>query len=179
MLIFDQGMRQILKQAFTYYEGDASILAKAAKIIREDIFKSEGFHFDATFPPNCQEDSIPTTVKMLLKGPTLKNQESQESQATLTICQTVIFNCTKTAKSGRKQRHSLSSEPPLPLYIGLNEHTYTRSKRAITRLHDLGLSVSYSRILKLENQLASAVCQKAQREGIVCPSQLRIGLFTD
>uniref|UniRef100_UPI00358F8763 uncharacterized protein isoform X1 n=1 Tax=Myxine glutinosa TaxID=7769 RepID=UPI00358F8763 len=108
VLIFDQGMRQMLKQAFTDYEGDASILAKAAKIIREDIFKFEGFHFDATFPPNCQEDSIPTTLKMLvsmmLKGPTLKNQETQESQATLTICQTVIFNRTKTAKSGAKHQ---------------------------------------------------------------------------
>lgn len=182
VLFFYQGMKQMLKQAFTDYEGDASILAKAAKIIREDIFKSEGFHFDATFPPKCQEDSIPTTLKMLvsmmLKGPTLKNQEPQESQATLTICQTVMFNCTKTAKSVVKQRHSLTSEPPLPLYIGLNEHTLTRSKKWINRLHALGLSVSYSRILQLENQLASAVCQKAQREGVVCPSQLRIGLFT-
>ena len=105
--IFIQGMRQLLKQSFTDYEGNAFILAKAAKIIREDIFKFEGFHFDETFPRNCQGDSIPTTLKMLvsmmLKGFTLKNQETQESQATLTICQTIIFNCTKTAESGAKQ----------------------------------------------------------------------------
>jgi hypothetical protein len=66
VLVFDQGMKQLLKKAFTDYEGDAAVLAKAAKIIREDIFTSAGFHFDATFPPNCQETSVPTTLKMLV-----------------------------------------------------------------------------------------------------------------
>ena len=47
----------------------------------------------------------------------------------------------------------------------------------ITHLNDLGLTVSYSRVLQLENQLASALCEDFQNKGAVAPSQLRLLLF--
>ena len=43
--------------------------------------------------------------------------------------------------------------------------------------YQFGLSVSYDRILQVENQLATAVCQHIAEIGLVCPSQLRHGLF--
>lgn len=183
MLIFEQGIKQMLKNTLTDYEADAVILAKAANIIRPDIFRSNEFHFNATFPPNCQENSVPTTLKMLvsmlLYGPGVNSQNSLETQETLTISQTIIFNCKKTpTKCVVQRRHSMSLESPLPLYIGLNVHTLTRSKKLITQLHQKGLSVSYDRILQLESQLENAVCERAHKEGVVCPSQLRHGLFT-
>ena len=95
---------------------------------------------------------------MLLNGPDMKNHESQQ---TLTISQTIMFNCKKKTQAGTKPRHMLSSEPPLPLYVGLSVRTVTRSKKLIEQLHHLGLSVSYNRILQLENQLATAACQKS------------------
>ena len=69
-------------------------------------------------------------------------------------------------------------ESPLPLFIGLDIHTRLRPKKIVTELHELGLSVSYDRVLQLENQLATAVCLHTQKEGVVCPPQLRPGLFT-
>ena len=48
----------------------------------------------------------------------------------------------------------------------------------IKELHELGLSVSYDKILQLENQLATAVCEDIVRNGKVCPVQLRKGLVT-
>ena len=36
---------------------------------------------------------------------------------------------------------SLDLEPPLPLYIGINVHTQTRSKALVTQLCQLGLSI--------------------------------------
>lgn len=45
-------------------------------------------------------------------------------------------------------------------------------------MHDLGLSVSYNRVLHLENQLAMAVCEDMKRKGVVCPVQMRFQLFT-
>lgn len=182
VLMFDQGMKQLLKHAFTDYEGDAAILTKAANIIRNDILENDGFNFDGSFPPECQNISLPTTLKMfvsmLLNGTGINRQESNESQETLTISQLIVFNYKKTAKPGIQSRHSLPFEPPLPLYIGLNVHTLTRSRKLITQLHYLGISASYHRVLEVENQLATAVCQKTQEEGVVCPSKFRIGLFT-
>lgn len=38
--------------------------------------------------------------------------------------------------------------------------------------------VSVDRILEVENQLATAVCQDIEKRGVVCPAQLRKGLVT-
>jgi hypothetical protein len=62
----------------------------------------------------------------------------------------------------------MNYEPPLPLYIRLDIHIRLRSKKIVTELHEPGLSVSYDRVLQLENQLAIAVCLHTQRY-VVCP----------
>lgn len=45
-------------------------------------------------------------------------------------------------------------------------------------MHELGLSVSYDRVLHLEDHLATAVCEDMKKKGAVCPTQLRFRLFT-
>ncbi len=183
ILVFEQGMQHMLKQAMARdYEGDVLLLAKAAKIVRQEIVSHKGFHFDGKFPSGCQEGSVPSTLKtlvsMLLNGADLKDQDSKDSQASMTVSQAIIFNFKKGASSSTKSRHPLGREPPLPLYIGMKIHTETRSKKLITQLHDLGLSVSYDRVLQLESQLATAVCKDFKDKGAVVPAQLRRGLFT-
>ena len=71
-----------------------------------------------------------------------------------------------------KNRHSLNHEPPLPLYLGLNIHTLTRSKKLIIELHNLGLSVNYNRVLQVENQIAIAVCEDFRNKGICLSSTI-------
>ena len=182
VLVFEPGMQEMLKQALNSdHVEDALILAKAAKLLRRDIFNSAGFRFNASFPSECQQNSVPTSLKtlvtMMLVGADLKDQSTTDSQACLTISQTILFNCKKKASTS-KSRHSLEYEPPLPLYIGLSMHTQTRSKKVITQLFDLGLGVSYDRVVEVENQLATAVCENIEKNGVVCPAQLRKGLFT-
>ena len=116
------------------FSEDALILARAASIIRKDIFNHEGILFNGSFPEKCQDTSLPSSLKtlisLILNGSNLKNQEKQESQACLTIGQAIVFNAKKrsTADPEAKPRHSLAREPPLPVYIGLNIHGLTRSK---------------------------------------------------
>ena len=116
--------------------------------MRRDIVLHNGFKFES----GCQKESVPSTLKtfvsMLLNGANLKHQDSIDSQASLTISQSILFNFKKCASSSSKSRHSLYREPPLPLYIGMMIHTETRSKKTVTELHDMGLSVSYDRILQ-------------------------------
>ena len=108
-------------------------------------------------------------MTILLKGADIMEQNCAESQACLSVSQTILFNCKKTKNrhSVAKIRHSLEYEPPLPLYIGLNIHTQTRSKKLVTQLFELGLSISYDRVLQLENQLATAVCQNMEKR-VLC-----------
>ena len=182
ILVFENGMQQMLKQAMACdYEGDALILAKAAKIVRKDIVSHKGFNFDGKFYSGCQQQSVPSTLKtlvsMLLNGADLKDQDSMDSQVNLTISQTILFNLKKRA-SFAKCRHSLDREPPLPLYIRTKIHTEIRSKKIITQLYDLGLSVSYDRVLQLENQLATAICEDFREKKVVVPANLLCGLLT-
>ena len=57
MLIFGNGLRNIVKEALQEHDfsDDADVLAKAAEIVRRDLFSHKGFSFSGTFPVGCQE----------------------------------------------------------------------------------------------------------------------------
>ena len=56
-------------------------------------------------------------------------------------------------------------------------NAYSRSKHLITYLHSLGVSVSYSRILRVETQLAQAVISRMTTTGgIYIPPGLEYGV---
>ena len=48
----------------------------------------------------------------------------------------------------------------------------------ITRLYQLGLSVSYDRVLEIEDCLATSVSERFEEDNCVCPANLRKGLFS-
>ena len=148
MLIFDEDMKNIIKEAleFRNYDNEALMMTKLVKLFRNEVFNHQPSLFDGSFSKSCQIDSV-----------------SQNSK--------------KSAK-GACQRHSIKRDPPLPLYVRLNVHTSTRSKKIVDNLHRLGLSVSYNRVRKLEDSLANAVCYRYRQEDLVCPATLRKGLFT-
>ena len=111
---------------------------------------------------------------MLLNGADLEDQASISSQAILTVSNH-SFQLQETCIISAKSRHTLDLEPPLPLYIGMKIHTKTRSKKFITQSYELGLSVSYDRVLQVESKLAPAVCENFREKGVVVPAQLRHG----
>ena len=165
------------------FSEDAVVLAKAAKIIRNDIFDSQCFKFVGSFPPKCQEDSLPSSLKtlvsLILNGFNLKDQEKLESQACLTIGQLIFFNIKKRpTDSSLKPRHNLVREPPLPIYAGLNIHQHTRSKKLIQQLYRMGVCISYDRIMEIEDWIATSTCTRFAEDGVVSPACLRKGLFT-
>ena len=61
-------------------------MASVANLIRNAMFRTENkFIFEGHFPTNCQKDSVPYSLKllvsMILNGPSLKNEENSiESQ---------------------------------------------------------------------------------------------------
>ena len=56
---FPEEMQQLAKETMNRdHEGDAAILAKAAKIVCNEICQHTGFHFDASFPVSCQDKTI-------------------------------------------------------------------------------------------------------------------------
>ena len=68
LLVFNKGMVSFIKEELYKqdYESDALILAKAAKIVRREVFCEDGFHFDGTFPSQSQNASVPSSLKVLI-----------------------------------------------------------------------------------------------------------------
>ena len=166
VLVFNKAMQNMLKEALRKrdFSEDAIILAKAATIIRNDVFNHRCLQFTGSFPPGCQENSLPSSLKslvsLILNGPNLKDQDKCESQACLTVGQVILFNMKKrSSDSAVKSRHTLDREPPLPIYVGLNIHHMTRSKKLIQQLYQMGVCVSYDRVLELEDWISSSVCE--------------------
>lgn len=177
--MFNQGMKNMLKEAVDSrdFESEALAMLKLVKVLRREIFEWKTFEFTGSFPPNCQGNSIPTTLKLflslLLNGSNAKNLESS-----LTLAQLIYFNTKVRGSSVVKSRHSKDREPPIPLFVGLHVHTQTRTKKTVNTLYRMGMSVSYDRVLEIENSLATAVCKRFEKESLVCPANLRNGLVT-
>ena len=68
-------------------------------------------------------------------------------------------------------------EWPLQLSLGIAVHQSSRSKELVDLLHSYNLSVDYSRIFRLETQLASAIAQQTTEEGLYVPNALEKGRF--
>ena len=106
LLVFNEGLKKLLKNTMSHcnFESEAILMAKLVKVMRQEICDRKPFQFSGNFPPKCQENSIPTTLKifisMLLNGPHVQHQDDDhESQACLTISQLVCFNV-------KSKRHS-------------------------------------------------------------------------
>ena len=75
VIVFKKGMENMMKEALKKrdFSEDAMTLAKAATIVRNDIFNHQAFKFAGCFPPECQEDSLPSSVKslfsLIFRGP--------------------------------------------------------------------------------------------------------------
>jgi hypothetical protein len=108
IIVFEEGMKNMLKDAVLKrdFMDDASIMAKAASIIRQHMFcHEEQFKFSGSFTSKCQEDSVPASLKsliaMIINGTNLKDQEKHDSQSCLTISQTILFNSKKKENNSK------------------------------------------------------------------------------
>ncbi|KAK1895105.1 Coiled-coil domain containing protein 25 [Dissostichus eleginoides] len=188
LLSFEKDIGPALMMA-CLHDSDAMHLMRAAQVVLKEIFEIFEVSFDGSFKANCQQEAVPLSllalVNMILDGANIKHQTQLVHTATtkpaLTISQLMVFNSVKHARnvdSPHSARHSRSQETPLPIYLSLKIHAVTQSRRLVDTLFNLGLCVSYDRLLQLTSDIANGVCQSFRVEDVVCPPKLRHGLFT-
>ena len=187
MLAFNEDVEQALKNLYEQdFDSQAMILSQAAKIIRQDVLNTTS-KFSGTFENNCQRDSVPESLKtligMMLGGPNIQTQSSNmiEAQTTLSISQLILFNLTKRRRSSEtcpSVYHSADREPPLQVYLGLMTHAETRKRTLVDELYNLGLSISYDRVLDISTEMGNNVCARYESEGVVWPPKLSKKIFT-
>jgi hypothetical protein len=187
ILIFSEDVGSAIKKACEL-DGDteAMHLLQAANIIRKKILINKKASFNGTFDSQCQEASVPNSlvalVSMILYGPNIKTQTSctLRPQAALTLSQLLVFNTVARCRDEnfRTIRHNPERETPLPLYLGVLIHTKTRKKELVDCLFELGLCISYDRVMSISTNLGNALCHHFEMEKVVCPPKLRKQVFT-
>ena len=106
ILVFKEGMRSMLKEALKKRDflEDVNILARAASMVRKDIFGQEGCKFDGSFPEKCQEtsllSSLKTLISLIFNGPNLKTQEGTSPKHASLLARPLFTTL-------RNDRHSL------------------------------------------------------------------------
>ena len=63
------------------------------------------------------------------------------------------------------------------VFVGLYLYSKTRKANLVSDMYQCGLSVSYKRVLEIENTIAHNLCENFKK-GLVCPTNLRKRLFT-
>ena len=176
-----QDIGGVLRAASSEKDTDAYHLAKTPNIIRKDFLMVKNT-FNGTFTENCQRESIPASLKtllsMIMKDPTT---EGDESQACMTVAQLILFNSVCRARNrepNSRTRHTRSRECPLPIYTALKIHGVTRDKSLVDIFYNLGMCISYDRLLTITTEITNAVIERYENEEVVCPTKLRRELFT-
>ena len=188
LLVFNDTIGDAIRKACEQdYDSEALQLARAARIVRRDMFSLQQ-SFKGTFEIDCQKKSVPASVlalvSMIIEGPSIKKdnkeieEEDQAITAALTISQLLSFNSCKQGRAGKTVRHRRERECPLPVYTALKIHGETRKRSLVEVMHKLGLCISYDRVMDISTDLANSVTAQFEKEGVVCPPKLRKDVFT-
>ena len=97
----------------------------------------------------------------------------------LTVSQLLKFNTfIRTRKDSLSSYHSTQREPSQSVYIGLMIHNKTRDLVLIEKLSKLGLCVSKHRVSQPSISMGNTVIEAIERDGIVPPLSLQLGVFS-
>ena len=162
---------------------DAMVVSKAAEILRRQIFECKASFegsFEDSYMNSCTPPMLLNFVSSISHGTDIKSHmDVGVSKPDVALAQLIQFNCfAKYNASALYQRHSKDRESAFPVFTGLSVHSKTRKKEIVNTLFEHGLNFSYTRVLEISTQLGEAVVKRYVNIGLVCPPQLRLGVFT-
>ena len=145
--------------------------------MRRDMFNLKQ-NFDGSFNKWSETNSVPQSLLLLLNV-VLGMNEWEVNNYVLSVSQ-IIFNHYKYQRktNAGSSRHNIDKETPLPIYIGLLIHAHTRSRTLIDMFHDMGLSISYNRVLDISTTFRNNLMEQFDCDCVVCPKDLKKNVFT-
>ena len=140
--------------------------------------------FCKSFPPNCQDSSVPIQLQilcsLLIDG--CNPQLQGFSQPSKTVSQLIMYQYHKMTGHSTNvtslRRHPKERETPIPIYVGLKLYAALRTKTVIQRLFSFGLSISYDRCISICNNIGLNLLRKYGLDGVFVSSNLTLGTFT-
>ena len=115
-----------------------------------------------------------------MRGPSADHANNPYfKQAMLCISQHLMFNTTiRTRSESSSSYHSTEREPSIAVYLTQPIHSHTRKLNVVYSLCHLGLCISGDRLLDISAPMGNIAIKRYKKDGIVCPLNLRLGLFT-
>ena len=162
------------------FDNEGLVLAEASKILRRDILQMENTYFNGTFDVECQERSIPQSLKLLMGSILHGNHTSNPHyhQAMLTIGQLIRFNTLiRTRSSSTSMYHTKDREPPVTIYLSELIHAKTRDLGIVDKCAHLGFCISEERLFQLSTSLGNSAVDTFERDGAVVPLYLEKYIF--
>ena len=177
------------EESYQDIEKNMGILFQAARILRRAVLVNENWEFTGSFEEIDIAKVVPKEVSCFFKWCTQGQVDMEIISAKqdftglkkahrlsqfymyemLSKRQAANVNCTTT-------RHI--REMPLQVAVGLTMHACTRSRFLIQFLHNIGASIDYGRVLRLETKIATEVVKSMDEYGgAYVPSQLVKGRF--
>ena len=152
--------------------------------IRDHMFELKG-GFEGSLIKQDQERSVSpfllTLISMTIDGEVgLKNKCSY---ATLTAAELITFHARKVQKSKTnfssvaRRTHKNDRETPVTIYIGLKLYSAVRSRTLIQSLYEIGVCISYDRILSITKSIYDSLNVNYDNSGIFLPQKMRKGIF--
>lgn len=79
-----------------------------------------------------------------------------------------FFKAQSRKATGNILMNQTGTETRLPVYMDISIFSKLRRKETIERLHLLGLSISYDRVIELSTAMCEIVNGKFQKEKVLC-----------
>ena len=172
-------------------DSDLRMIFRCSKILRQEILEASNWQFDGMLNTDTRE-MIPTKLftmlQWILSGVATELQTEKRiddvNRKAILLSQQIMYE----VKTDRQVKHAPKSdeketsfrhqrEYPLQVGVGVLAHQQFRSRSLTDLLHKLGVSVDYSRILRIETQLTEAVLRHSVDHGICVPPALDKGQF--
>lgn len=166
-------------------------LFKSAMILRNLILKAQKWKFTGSIEQENVKSCVPMELKMFVRfciagGATFGNTSIRNDllgKKVDIISQNIIYECLSDKQAASSctlttaNRHKV--ELPLQVAVGLTIHAKTRSKFLVELIHDLGMSIDYAKVLRIETQIASEMIQRiSDNGGVWLPTNIVKDRFT-
>lgn len=164
---------------------DYTTIFEAAKIIRKEVLQQRIWKFDGNYTGFDCPTALSSLLRWVILGPKTNIDSSCVKKKSIdnrvdNISQIIV----KATKSRKQITHSTQpesdfrdvTETPFAVGLGLHVHKETRNKKLLDCLADLGLSISYDSVMKIENGLGNAVIENMSiNQGVFVPPNVEIG----
>ena len=146
---------------------DFAAIFEVAKILRRDIISLRQWKFSGSFDDFKIPKSLATLLEWVLVGPsssfTNKSLKKTTTKYNINNIAQIIMTSTKSRKQVTQNTESPykdTVETPFAIGLRILVHKETRHTKMIEYLYDLGLSIPYKKVMKIENDLGNMIVEK-------------------